>query len=58
MAEHLDENELISSRRAKLEAITKSGVSPYGERFNISSSIKKFLPTNNKSVGTSVIKIF
>ncbi len=40
MAEHIEDNELIKQRRTKLEAITKSGACAYGEKFDVSSSIK------------------
>ena len=41
MAEQFDESEIIKQRRSKLEAIIKSGISPYGEKFELSSNIKK-----------------
>jgi len=40
MPEHIEESELIKQRKAKLDAITKAGVYAYGERFEISSSIR------------------
>ena len=40
MAEHIEENELIKQRKAKLDAITKSGVYAYGGKFETTSSIK------------------
>ncbi|MFA6079146.1 MAG: lysine--tRNA ligase [Candidatus Omnitrophota bacterium] len=40
MQEHIEDNELIKQRKIKLEAITSSGACAYGEKFDISSSIK------------------
>jgi lysyl-tRNA synthetase class 2 len=41
VAEHTEENELVRQKKAKLDAITKSGVYAYGGRFETSSSIKE-----------------
>src|SRR3989338_5341950 len=41
MPEEIGESELIKQRRKKLEAIAKSGIYAYGERFETSSSIKE-----------------
>ena len=38
--ENLDDNDLIKQRKAKLEAISGSGVYAYGEKFDITSTIK------------------
>src|SRR3989338_5888359 len=37
MPAHSEENELVKQRKAKLEAIIKSGELPYGERFEASA---------------------
>jgi lysyl-tRNA synthetase, class II len=40
MLEHIEDNELIRQRIAKLEKIKAAGVQPYGERFDTTSAIK------------------
>ena len=39
MQEHIEENELIRQRKAKLDAITKEGIYAYGGKFAASASI-------------------
>ena len=41
MTERLEENELIKQKRLKLDNIIKSGLYPYGGKFETSSSIKE-----------------
>lgn len=52
MAE-IQENELITKRKAKLGAITKSGIYAYGEGFEVSSTIKDL--KDNFSEGKAVV---
>ncbi|MDD5421951.1 MAG: OB-fold nucleic acid binding domain-containing protein, partial [Candidatus Omnitrophica bacterium] len=40
MNEHVEENELIKQRKAKLESITSGGIYAYGGRFDFSTDIK------------------
>jgi len=41
MSEHIEDNELIKQRKAKLENISKAGVAPYGGKYEASSTIKE-----------------
>jgi lysyl-tRNA synthetase class 2 len=52
MAIEREENELILQKKAKLDAITKSGIYAYGGRFDVTSTVKEL--TDNFTEGKSV----